>query len=119
MQKKQKIAKKKKSQKAYKDFIHIVKWFKDDFILASYISNIYDDNDKKEVEVYRLPIWRDVSDIQRLAYFFYFMAETKEFTCLKPFTSIKMCASPNHHIKEVFLFLLIIQMTTLRLREVK
>ena len=87
MQKKQKIAKKKKSQKAYKDFIHIVKWFKDDFILASYISNIYDDdNDKKEVEVYRLPIWRDVTDIQRLAYFFYFMAETKEFTCLKPFT---------------------------------
>jgi len=86
MQKKQKIAKKKKSQKAYKDFIHIVKWFKDDFILASYISNIYDDNNKKEVEVYRLPIWRDVTDIQRLAYFFYFMAETKEFTCLKPFT---------------------------------
>ena len=84
MQKKQKIAKKKKSQKAYKDFIHIVKWFKDDFILASYISNIY--NDKKEVEVYRLPIWRDVTDIQRLAYFFYFMAETKEFTYLKPFT---------------------------------
>ena len=73
MQKKQKIAKKKKSQKAYKDFIHIVKWFKDDFILASHISNIYDDNDKKEVEVevYRLPIWRDVTDIQRLAYFFY------------------------------------------------
>ncbi|MBQ7659504.1 MAG: hypothetical protein IJS26_02000 [Alphaproteobacteria bacterium] len=86
MRKKQKISKKKKSQKVYKDFIYIVKWWKYDFILASHISNIYDDNDKKEVEVYRLPIWRDITDIQKLAYFLYFMSETKAFTCLKPFT---------------------------------
>ena len=45
MRKKQKISKKKKSQKVYKDFIYIVKWWKYDFILASHISNIYDDND--------------------------------------------------------------------------
>ena len=86
MRKKQKISKKKKSQKVYKDFIYIVKWWKYDFILASHISNIYDDNDKKEVEVYRLPIWRDITDIQKLAYFLYFMSETKSFTYLKPFT---------------------------------
>lgn len=86
MQKKQKINKKKKSQRAYGDFIHIVKYWMYSFIFTSHISNIYDNNDRKEIEVYRLPIWRDVTDIQRLAYFFYFMAETKEFINLKPFT---------------------------------
>ena len=40
------------------------------FIFVPHISNIYDNNDRKEIEVYRLPIWRDVTDIQRLAYFF-------------------------------------------------
>ena len=86
MQKKQKINKKKKSQRAYGDFIHIVKYWMYSSIFTSNISNIYDNNDRKEIEVYRLPIWRDVTDIQRLAYFFYFMAETKEFINLKPFT---------------------------------
>lgn len=86
MQKKQKINKKKKSQRAYGDFIHIVKYWMYSSIFTSHISNIYDNNDRKEIEVYRLPIWRDVTDIQRLAYFFYFMAETKEFINLKPFT---------------------------------
>lgn len=89
MQKKQKVNKKKKSQRAYGSFIHIVKCWKDDFILTSHISNIYDrsnDNEKNEIEVYRLPIWRDVTEIQRLAYFLYFMVETREFTSIKPFT---------------------------------
>ena len=63
MQKKQKINKKKKSQRAYGDFIHIVKYWMYSFIFVPHISNIYDNNDRKEIEVYRLPIWRDVTDI--------------------------------------------------------
>ena len=87
MQKKQKKDKKKKSQRAYGDFIYIVKCWKDDFIFTSHISNIYDrDYKKNEIKVYRLPIWRNITDIQKLAYFLYFMAETKEFINLKPFT---------------------------------
>ena len=31
-------------------------------------------------------MWRDITQVQKLAYFFYFMAETKKFTNLKPFT---------------------------------
>ena len=86
MQKKQKIFKKNKSQRAYGDFIHIAKWWKHNFIFVPHISNIYDDNEKKEINLYRLPIWRDVTEIQRLAYFFYFMADTNEFINVKPFT---------------------------------
>lgn len=37
MRKKQKIKKKKKSQRAYKDFITIVKWYKFHFDVISYI----------------------------------------------------------------------------------
>lgn len=87
MRKKQKINRKKKSQRAYGDFIHIVKCWKDYFIFTSHISNIYDkDIRKNEIEVYRLPIWRDITEIQRLAYFLCFMAETREFINVKPFT---------------------------------
>ena len=77
MQKIQKISKKNKSQRAYGDFIHITKWWNYSFIFTSHISNIYDDNEKKEINLYRLPIWRDVTEIQRLAYFFYFMADIR------------------------------------------
>ena len=86
MRKKQKINKKKKSQRSYKDFISIVKWHKNKFDVLSHISNIYENGDKKEVVVYRLPLWRDITLIQKLAYFFYFMAETKDFKNIKPFT---------------------------------
>lgn len=86
MQKKQKIFKKNKSQRAYGDFIHIAKFWKSKDIFIPHISNIYDDNEKKEINLYRLPIWREVTDIQRLAYFFYFMADTSEFINIKPFT---------------------------------
>lgn len=86
MRKKQKINSKKKSQRAYKDFITIVKWHKYHFDIMSYISNIYGNETKKEVTVYRLPIWRDITLVQKLAYFFYFMAGTKPFKNIKPFT---------------------------------
>lgn len=86
MRKKQKIYKKKQNQRAYKGFISLVKWYKDKFDVISHISNIYGNEDKKEVTVYRLPLWRDLTPIQKLAYFFYFIAETKPFTSLKPFT---------------------------------
>ena len=86
MRKKQKINKKKKSQRSYKDFISIVKWHKNNFDIISHISNIYGNEIKKEVVVYRLPLWRDITLIQKLAYFFYFMAETKDFKNIKPFT---------------------------------
>ena len=86
MRKKQKIKKKKKCQRTYKDFISIVKWHKNKFDVLSYISNIYENRNKKEVVVYRLPLWRDITLIQKLAYFFYFMAETKPFKNIKPFT---------------------------------
>ena len=86
MRKKQKIKKKKQSQRAYKDFISIVKWHKNKFDVLSYISNIYENGNKKEVVVYRLPLWRDITLVQKLAYFFYFMAETKPFKNIKPFT---------------------------------
>ena len=86
MRKKQKINKKKKSQRSYKDFISIVKWHKNDFDIISHISNIYENGDKKEVVVYRLLLWRDITLVQKLAYFFYFMAETKPFKNIKPFT---------------------------------
>lgn len=86
MRKKQKIYKKKQSQRSYKGFIFLIKWYKNDFDVIPYISNIYGNEYKKEVIVYRLPLWRELTSIQKLAYFFYFMAETKPFTSLKPFT---------------------------------
>lgn len=86
MRKKQKINKKKQSQRAYKGFIFLVNWHKNKFDVISHISNIYENEDKKEVSVYRLPLWRDITLVQKLAYFFYFMAETKDFKNIKPFT---------------------------------
>lgn len=57
------------------------------FDVALYISNIYgNEYQKKEVNIHRLPMWRDITQVQKLAYFFYFMAETKKFTNIKPFT---------------------------------
>lgn len=56
------------------------------FDIISHISNIYGNGDKKEVSVYRLPLWRDITLVQKLAYFFHFMAETKDFENIKPFT---------------------------------
>lgn len=86
MRKKQKTNKKKQSQRAYKGFIFLVNWYKNKFDVISHISNIYGNEDKKEVSVYRLPLWRDITLVQKLAYFFYFMAETKDFKNIKPFT---------------------------------
>lgn len=86
MRKKQKTNKKKQNQRAYKGFIFLVNWYKNKFDVISHISNIYGNEDKKEVSVYRLPLWRDITLIQKLAYFFYFMAETKGFENIKPFT---------------------------------
>lgn len=87
MRKKQKIKSKKQSQRAYKDFISIVKWWKKHSDVIIHISNIYESNYlKKEISVRKLPLWRDITQIQKLAYFFYFMAETKDFISLKPFT---------------------------------
>ena len=86
MRKKQKINKKKQSQRAYKGFIFLVNWHKNKFDVIPYISNIYENEDKKEVSVYRLPLWRELTPVQKLAYFFYFMAETKPFENIKPFT---------------------------------
>lgn len=85
--KKQKIISKKKSQRSFRAFISIVKWYKNKFDVALYISNIYGNEcQKKEVNIRKLPLWRDITNIQKLAYFFYFMAETKKFTNVKPFT---------------------------------
>lgn len=56
MRKKQKIYKKKQSQRAYKGFIFLVNWYKNKFDVISHISNIYGNEDKKEVSVYRLSI---------------------------------------------------------------
>lgn len=87
MRKKQKTKSKKQSQRAYKGFISMVKWWKYKFDDTLYISNIYDTGHiKKEISVYKLPIWRNITPIQKLSYFFYFMAETKEYTNTKPFT---------------------------------
>lgn len=86
MRKKQKTNKKKQSQRSYKGFIFLVNWYKNKFDVISHISNIYGNEDKKEVSVYRLPLWRDITLVQKLAYFFYFMAETKDFENIKPFT---------------------------------
>ena len=49
MRKKQKINKKKQSQRAYKGFIFLVNWHKNKFDVIPYISNIYENEDKKEV----------------------------------------------------------------------
>lgn len=87
MRKKQKTHKKKQSQRAYKDFISKVKWCRNKFDVIPYISNICEDEHKKEeITVYRLPLWRDITLIQKQAYFFYFMVETKGFKRIKPFT---------------------------------
>lgn len=51
MRKKQKIYKKKQSQRAYKGFIFLVNWYKNKFDVISHISNIYGNEDKKEVSV--------------------------------------------------------------------
>ena len=47
MRKKQKINKKKKSQRSYKDFISLIKWHKNDFDIISHISNIYENGNKR------------------------------------------------------------------------
>lgn len=87
MRKKQKVKSKKQSQRSFRAFISIVNWYKNKFDVALYISNIYESNyPKKEISVHRLPLWRDITQVQKLAYFFYFMAETKKFTNIKPFT---------------------------------
>lgn len=87
MRKKQKTNKKKQSQRAYKGFIFLVNWYKNKFDIISHISNIYGNGDKKEeVSVYKLPLWRDLTMVQKQAYFFYFMSETKGFENIKPFT---------------------------------
>lgn len=87
MRKKQKIKSKKQSQRSFRAFISIVNWYKNKFDVALYISNIYgNEYQKKEVNIHRLPLWRDITQVQKLAYFFYFMAETKKFTNIKPFT---------------------------------
>lgn len=86
MRKKQKTNGKRKSLRAYSGFISIVNWHKNKFDVISHISNIYENEHKEEVTVYRLPLWRDITPIQKLAYFFYFMAETKDFENIKPFT---------------------------------
>ena len=87
MRKKQKITSKKKSHRSFRAFISIVKWYKNKFNIALYISNICENEcQKKEVNIRKLPLWRDITNIQKLAYFFYFMAETKKFTNVKPFT---------------------------------
>lgn len=96
MQKKQKKNTKNKNSRAYKSFINIVKCWKDDCIFMSHISNIYEStttnntnanvNYKHEVELCKLPLWRDITDTQKQAYFMYFMAETHEYANLKPFT---------------------------------
>ena len=100
MRKKQKTNKKKQSQRAYKDFITIVKWHKYHFDVISHISNIYENEYKKEVTIYRLPIWRDITLVQKLAYFFYFMAETKSFKNIKPFT-LKLSKSFRDRYKKL------------------
>lgn len=86
MRKKQKINGKRKNQRAYKDFISKVEWWKYKFDITLHISNIYENEHKEEVTVYSLPLWRNITPIQKLAYFFYFMAETKNFKNIKPFT---------------------------------
>ncbi len=87
MRKKQKIKSKKQSQRSFRAFISIVNWYKNKFDIALYISNIYgNEYQKKEVNIHKLPMWRDITQVQKLAYFFYFMAETKKFTNIKPFT---------------------------------
>lgn len=87
MRKKQKIKSKKQNQRAYSAFISKIKWWKNEFDVIPYISNIYGNEcQKKEISVRKLPLWRDITQIQKLAYFFYFMAETKDFISLKPFT---------------------------------
>ena len=55
---------------------------------------------KKEVTIYRLPIWRDITLVQKLAYFFYFMAETKPFKNIKPFT-LKLSKSFRDRYKKL------------------
>lgn len=62
-----------------------VNWYKNKFDVISYISNIYGNEYKKEVIVYRLPLWRDLTMVQKLAYFFYFMVETKDFENITAF----------------------------------
>ncbi len=71
MRKKQKITSKKKSQRSFRAFISIVKWYKNKFDVALYISNIYGNEcQKKEVNIRKLPLWRDITNVQKLAYFF-------------------------------------------------
>lgn len=87
MQKKQKMKSKKPNQRAFRGFIFKVKSWKEPVDASFYISNICKTEVRnKEISVHKLPIWRNVTPIQRLAYFFYFMSETKDFTSLKPFT---------------------------------
>lgn len=62
-----------------------VNWYNNKFDVISYISNIYGNEYKKEVIVYRLPLWRDLTMVQKLAYFFYFMVETKDFENITAF----------------------------------
>ena len=67
MRKKQKIKSKKQSQRSFRAFISIVNWYKNKFDVALYISNIYgNEYQKKEVNIHKLPMWRDNKNIVSL-----------------------------------------------------
>ena len=66
MRKKQKINKKKQSQRAYKGFVSIVEWHKNKFDIMPYISNIYENNYSMIMVVFVLlqNIWKYYKKIE-------------------------------------------------------
>ena len=91
----QKLKRKKTGKRRYKAFIRKVSWWHDHINFEFDNSYIYErletvtyKNGKtaQVVTLPKLPRWNDVTRIQEVAYFAKFLAETKVFSNLKPFT---------------------------------
>ena len=95
VEKSQKIQEKKTFKRAYGSFIYAVFWWWRSINFELNNSYIYKrvetvkykhGKTKQVIQLPELPRWKDVTRVQEVAYFAKFLAETKEFSNLKPFT---------------------------------
>jgi len=95
LEKSQKRQVKKPSKRAYGSFIYAVSWWwrvinfelDNSYIYKRAKTITYKNGKTKQaIPIPKLPRWKDVTRVQEVAYFAKFLAGTKEFSNLKPFT---------------------------------
>ena len=95
VEKSQKLQGEKTSKRAYGAFMYTASWWwrviyfeLDNSYIYKRAKTITYKNGKtsQEITMPKLPRWRDITRVQEVAYFAKFLAETREFSNLKPFT---------------------------------